>query len=336
MSKFTYADAIRQAIAEEMERDPAVFLIGEDVGEPGGVFGVTKGLFDQFGSDRLWDTPISEEVIVGAAVGAALVGARPIAEIMFSDFVTLAMDMIVNQAAKTHYMTGGRLSAPMVVRMVTGTSGSTAAQHSQSLESWFVNVPGLKIVAPSTPQDAKGLLRQAIRDPDPVIFFEHKQQYGGRGGPAGDVVEVEPIPFGTGRIHREGTDVTIVSYLKTREHASAAAETLESEGISCEIFDPRTLVPFDHAGLRASIAKTGRLVIAHEAPTRGGFGAEIAAWAAGECHELLTAPVARVGALNTPVPYAPVMENHTLPGAERIADTVRRLLDKKLDEKGEH
>lgn len=326
MSRFTYADAVRQAIAEEMERDESVIMIGEDVGEPGGVFGVTKGLWDQFGSDRLWDTPISEEAIVGAAVGAALVGGRPIAEIMFGDFVTLAMDMIVNQAAKIHYMTGGRLSAPMVVRMVTGTAGSTAAQHSQSLESWFVHVPGLKVIAPSTPEDAKGLLRSAIRDPDPVIFFEHKQLYGGRGGPAGDVVEVEPIPLGVGRVHREGDQVTIVSYLKTLHHALDAAEKLAEEGISCEVWDPRTLVPFDYAGLRASLAKTGRLVIAHEAVTRGGFGAEVAAWAAEECHDLLTAPVTRIGARNTPVPYAPVLEAHVIPDADRIADAVRKLV----------
>lgn len=326
MSRFTYADAIRQAIAEEMERDPAVILIGEDVGEPGGVFGVTKGLWDKFGRDRLWDTPISEEAIVGAAVGAALVGARPIAEIMFGDFVTLAMDMIVNQAAKTHYMTGGRLSAPLVVRMVTGTAGSTAAQHSQSLESWFVHVPGLKVVVPSTPEDAKGLLRSAIRDPDPVIFFEHKQLYGGRGGPAGSVVEVEPLPMGVGRVHREGSDVTIVSYLKTLHHALEAAETLAGEGISCEVWDPRTLVPFDHSGLRASLAKTRRLVIAHEAVARGGFGAEIAAWAAEECHDILAAPVVRIGARNTPVPYAPVLESHVIPGPARIADEIRKLV----------
>lgn len=326
MSRFTYADAIRQAIAEEMERDPAVILIGEDVGEPGGVFGVTKGLWGKFGRDRLWDTPISEEAIVGAAVGAALVGARPIAEIMFGDFVTLAMDMIVNQAAKTHYMTGGRLSAPLVVRMVTGTAGSTAAQHSQSLESWFVHVPGLKVVAPSTPEDAKGLLRSAIRDPDPVIFFEHKQLYGGRGGPAGDVVAVEPIPMGVGRVHRDGADVTIVSYLKTLHHALEAAATLAEEGISCEVWDPRTLVPFDHSGLRASLTKTRRLVIAHEAVARGGVGAEIAAWAAEECLDVLAAPVVRIGARNTPVPYAPVLESHVIPGADRIADEVRKLV----------
>lgn len=326
MTRFTNADAVRQAIAEEMERDPSVFLIGEDVGESGGVFGVTKGLWDQFGSDRCWDTPISEEAIVGAAVGAALVGARPIAEIMFGDFVTLAMDMIVNQAAKVHYMTGGKLSVPMVVRMVTGTAGSTAAQHSQSLESWFLHVPGVKVVAASTPEDTKGLLRQAIRDPDPVIFFEHKQVYGGRGGPAGDVVAIEPIPFGEGRVHREGRDVSVVSYLKTLHDTLEAAELLAADGISVEVWDPRTLVPFDHAGLRRSLSKTGRLVIAHEGVQRGGVGAEIAAWAAEECHDLLTAPVHRIGARNTPVPYAPVLEKEVIPGPERIADAIRKLV----------
>jgi acetoin:2,6-dichlorophenolindophenol oxidoreductase subunit beta len=326
MTRFTYADGIRQAIAEEMERDPAVFLIGEDVGPAGGVFGVTKGLWESFGPDRLWDTPISEEAIVGAAIGAALVGGRPIAEIMFGDFVTLAMDMIVNQAAKTHYMTGGRLSVPMVVRMVTGTAGATAAQHSQSLESWFVHVPGIKVVAPSTAEDAKGLLRSAIRDPDPVVFFEHKQLYGGRGGPAGEVVPVDPIPFGRGRVHRQGRDVTLVSYLKTLEHCLAAADILAEDGIDCEVWDPRTLVPFDRAGLRASLEKTGRLAIAHEAPVRGGFGAEVAAFAATECFDLLRAPVVRVGGMNTPVPYAPVMEHHVLPGPERIAEAISELV----------
>lgn len=326
MSNFTYADGVRQAIAEEMERDPSVFMIGEDVGESGGVFGVTKGLWDRFGSNHLWDTPISEEGIVGAAVGAALVGGRPIAEIMFGDFSFLAMDMIVNQAAKTHYMTGGNLSVPMVVRMVTGTAGSTGAQHSQSLEAFFTQVPGLKVVAPSTAEDAKGLLKSAIRDPDPVIFFEHKGLYVGRGGPAGDVVKVDPIPMGIGKIVREGSDVTIVSYLKTLEYAQKAAEELSAEGISCEIFDPRTLVPFDREGLRASLQKTGRLLIAHEAPTRGGFGAEIAAFAAEECFDLLRSPIVRVGARNTPVPYAPIMEQFTLPGIARIAVEVRKLV----------
>jgi acetoin:2,6-dichlorophenolindophenol oxidoreductase subunit beta len=326
MTRFSYADGIRQALSEEMERDPNVFVIGEDVGAPGGVFGVTKGLFEKFGADRLWDAPISEEAIVGAAIGAALLGARPVAEIMFGDFVTLAMDMIVNQAAKTHYMTGGRLSVPLVVRMVTGTGGSTSAQHSQSLESWFVHTPGLKVVTASSAEDAKGLLKSAIRDPDPVMFFEHKQLYGGRGGPAGDVVDVDPIPLGEGRVWREGSDVTVVSYLKTLEYVMKAAEALDDEGISCEVWDPRTLVPFDREGLRRSLAKTGRLVIAHEAPVRGGFGAEVAAFAAEECFEMLRAPVVRVGGTNTPMPYAPLMEGYVVPGPERIADAVRQSL----------
>ncbi len=324
MTKFSCADGIRQALDEEMERDPDVFLIGEDVGESGGVFGVTKGLYDKYGPTRLLDTPISEEAVIGAAIGAALLGGRPVAEIMFGDFVALAMDMLVNQAAKTHYMTGGRLSVPLVVRMVTGTAGATAAQHSQSLESWFVHVPGLKVVAPSSPEDVKGLLKTAIRDPDPVMFFEHKQLYGGRGGPAGDVVAVDPIPLGVGRTRREGSDVTIVSYLKTLEYALQAAEVLESEGISCEVWDPRTLVPLDREGLRAAVGKTGRVVVAHEAPVRGGAGAEIAAVVAGEFFDLLKAPVIRVGGQNTPMPYAPELENFVVPGAQRIVDAVRR------------
>ena len=326
MSNFTYADAIRQAMSEEMAADPDVFLIGEDIGESGGVFGVSKGLWDVYGPSQLWDTPISEQAVVGAAVGAAMMGAKPIVEIMFSDFSTLAMDMFVNQAAKLHYMTGGHLSVPMVVRMVTGTGGSTSAQHSQSLEAWFTHIPGLKVVAPSTPEDAKGLLRQAIRDPDPVMFFEHKLLYGGRGGPAGEVVEVDPIPFGKGRVHREGRDVTIVSYLRTLHHSLEAAEKLAKEGISCEVWDPRTLVPFDHEGLRASLAKTGRLVIAHEAPVRGGFGAEIAAWAASEAFDLLKAPIVRIGAQNAPIPYAPILENTVLPGEARITTEIRALM----------
>lgn len=326
MTRFTYADAIRQAISEEMDADSDVFMIGEDVGAPGGVFGVTKGLWDVHGAHQLWDTPISEEVIVGAAVGAAMMGAKPIAEIMFSDFVTLAMDMIVNQAAKLHYMTGGNLSVPMVVRMVTGTGGSTSAQHSQSLEAWFTHVPGLKVVAPSNPEDAKGLLRAAIQDPDPVIFFEHKLLYGGRGGPAGDVVPVDPIPFGKGRTHREGTDITIVSYLRTLQHSLQAAEQLAEDGISCEVWDPRTLNPFDYEGLKASVQKTGRLLIAHEAPLRGGFGAEIAAWAAKECFGDLKTSVSRIGAQNAPIPYAPVLEQTVLPGVDDIVREVRAMV----------
>ncbi len=323
MRSITYAAAIREALAEELERDEQVFLIGEDIGESGGVFGVTKGLIERFGSDRVLDTPISEEAIVGAGVGASLLGGRPVVEIMFSDFAALAMDMIANQAAKTHYMTGGRLSAPLTIRLVTGTAGATAAQHSQSLEAWFVHVPGLKCVAPSTPADAKALLKAAVRDPDPVCFFEHKLLYN-RKGEIDD--EVEPLAFGRSRVAREGTDVTVVAYLKTLHDALDAAELLESEGLSLEVIDPRTLVPFDREGLRTSLEKTGRLLIAHEAPVRGGFGAEIAAIAAEEMWETLRAPIVRVCGTNTPMPYAPELEGFVIPDATRIAQAARSLV----------
>lgn len=323
MKTMTYAAAINEALAEELDRDEQVFLIGEDIGESGGVFGVTRGLHARFGDARVLDTPISEEGLTGAAVGASLLGGRPVVEIMFSDFSMLAMDMIVNQAAKTHYMTGGRLSAPVTIRLVTGTAGATAAQHSQSLEAWFVHAPGLKCVAPSTPADAKALMKAAIRDPDPVCFFEHKQLYNAKGEVPDDV---EPLPFGVGRIAREGSDVTVVSYLKTLDEALAAAAALEDEGVSVEVFDPRSLVPFDREGLRASLEKTGRLVIAHEAAQRGGFGAEVAAFAAGECWDLLRGPVVRVCGTNTPVPYAPELEGFVFPDAERIAQGVRSLV----------
>jgi pyruvate/2-oxoglutarate/acetoin dehydrogenase E1 component len=323
MRTITYAAAISEALAEEMERDDEVFLIGEDIGESGGVFGVTKGLYRRFGGERVLDTPISEEIIVGTAVGSSLLGGRPVVEIMFSDFATLAMDMIVNQAAKTHYMTGGRLNVPLTLRLVTGTAGATAAQHSQSLEAWFTHTPGLKCVAPSTAVDAKAALKAAIRDPDPVCVFEHKGLYVSKGEVPDDV---EPLPLGQARVVREGTDVTVVAYLKTLHEALAAAETLAEEGVSVEVLDPRSLVPFDRAALRASLEKTGRLLIAHEAPQRGGFGAEIAAIAAGECFELLNAPVARVCGTNTPMPYAPELEGFVIPDAARIADGVRALL----------
>jgi pyruvate/2-oxoglutarate/acetoin dehydrogenase E1 component len=323
MRSVTYATAIREALAEELEHDEQVFLIGEDIGESGGVFGVTKGLIERFGTDRVLDTPISEEAIVGAGVGASLLGGRPVVEIMFSDFAALAMDMIANQAAKTHYMTGGRLSAPLTIRLVTGTAGATAAQHSQSLEAWFVHVPGLKCAAPSTAADAKALLKAAVRDPDPVCFFEHKLLYNRKGEIDDDV---EPLAFGRSRVAREGTDVTVVAYLKTLHDAIDAAELLESEGLSLEVIDPRTLVPFDREGLRASLEKTGRLLIAHEAPVRGGFGAEIAAIAAEEMWETLRAPIVRVCGTNTPMPYAPELEGFVIPDATRIAEAARSLV----------
>jgi pyruvate dehydrogenase E1 component beta subunit len=327
MKTLTYAAAIREALAEELERDEQVFLIGEDIGESGGVFGVTKGLFERFGAERVLDTPISEEAIVGAGVGASLLGGRPVVEIMFSDFAALAMDMIANQAAKTHYMTGGRLTAPLTIRLVTGTAGATAAQHSQSLEAWFAHTPGLKCAVPATPGDAKALLKTAIRDPDPVCFFEHKLLYN-RKGEVDD--EAEPLPLGQSRVAREGTDVTVVAYLKTLHDALEAAEQLETEGLSLEVLDPRTLVPFDRDGLRASLEKTGRLLIAHEAPLRGGFGAEIAAIAAEEMWDALRAPVVRVCGTNTPMPYAPELEGFVIPDAARIAAAARSLVGEKV------
>ena len=326
MRKLRYGAAIAEALSEEMERDPDVFLIGEDIGEAGGVFGVTRGLRRKFGPDRVFDTPISEEAIVGAAVGAALVGARPVVEVMFGDFVTLAMDMLVNQAAKTSYMTGGRIGVPVTVRMVSGTAGATAGQHSQSLEAWFVHTPGLKVVAPSTPSDAKALMKTAIRDPDPVMVFEHKLLYG-RAEPVAD--RVDPLPLGVGRVAREGEDVTVVSYLHTLYAALEAAERLGDEGISVEVLDPRCLVPFDRRLLAASLQKTGRLVVAHEAPGRGGMGAEIAAIAAGEMWDLLQAPVNRVCGANTPMPYAPELEGYVIPDAARIAEGIRATVNGK-------
>lgn len=324
MKTITYAGAIREALAEEMEADDRVILIGEDIAVPGGVFGVTKGLHDQFGTERVLDTPISEEAVVGAGVGSALVDGRPVVEVMFGDFVTLAMDMLVNQAAKTHYMSGGALSVPMVVRMVTGTAGATAGQHSQSLEAWFVHTPGLKVVTPSTPADAKGLMKTAIRDPDPVLFFEHKLLYNTK---AEVPDESEPLQMGLGRVVREGSDVTVVSYLHTLHQATAAADALAEEGISVEVWDPRTLVPFDREGLRSSLEKTGRLVIAHEAPRRAGVGAELAALAAEELFDLLRTPVIRVCGTNTPMPYGPELEGFVVPDADRIAEGIRRAVD---------
>jgi pyruvate dehydrogenase E1 component beta subunit len=323
MKNVRFSQAITQALDEEMERDEQVILLGEDIGRPGGSFGITKGLLDKYGDDRVYDTPISEEAIVGAALGSSMLGARPVVEIMFNDFVALAMDQIVNQAAKIHYMSGGRLSAPLVVRMLCGTNGSTAAQHSQSLEAWFTHVPGLKVVAPSTPEDAKAFLKAAIRDPDPVMFFEQRMLYNTKGELPD---QVEPAPLGQGRVIREGSDLTIAAYMKGVQQARDAAELLEQEGISVEVWDVRSLVPFDREGLRGSLERTGRLLTLHEAVVRGGFGAEIAAIAADECFDLLKAPVARVGAHCTPHPYAPQLENTMLPSVERIVEVARAVV----------
>jgi pyruvate dehydrogenase E1 component beta subunit len=317
--QITFSDAVREAMAEEMGRDPAVFLMGEDVGTFGGVFGVSAGLLDEFGPERIRDTPISEQAIVGAALGAALVGMRPIVEIMFADFVTVAMDQVVNQAAKARYMSGGKAQVPLTIRIVNGAPGAAAAQHSQSPEAWFMNVPGLKIAAPATPFDAKGLLKTAIRGADPVLFFEHKRLYDDSGPvPADDYT----IPFGEAVVRRTGTDVTLISIGGVLPKVMEAANILANSGIFAEVIDPRTLVPLDATALLNSVKKTGRAVIVHEAHRRAGPGAEIAALLAESAFGYLIAPIGRVATKNVPFPYHPELENFILPQVDDIIETV--------------
>jgi len=323
MPTLSYSEAIRLALTEEMARDSSVFIIGEDVGVFGGVFGVTAGLHEQFGEGRVLDTPISESAIIGAALGAAMMGMRPVAEIMFGDFLPVAGDQIVNQLAKARYMTGGKANVPVTVRVTTGAPGSAAQQHSQSPESWFMNVPGLKIACPATPADAKGLLKTAIRGNDPVLYFEHKMLYAVKGE-----VPEDPeftVPFGEANILRPGEHVTVVAIGGMVRHALDAAERMAPHGISLEVIDPRTLVPFDLNTVITSVEKTGRLIIAHEAHKRGGPGAEIAALVAEEAIEWLDAPILRVAAKNVPLPYAPGLENFVLPSAEDIMAAARRI-----------
>lgn len=322
MRIITYREAINEAIREEMERDSSVIVIGEDVGTMGGVFGVTNGLVGQFGTERIIDTPISEAGIIGAALGAAMMGMHPIAEIMFGDFLGCAGDQLINQAAKARYMSGGKASIPLTIRVATGAPGASAAQHSQSPESWFMNIPGLKIVCPSTPADAKGLLKSVIRGEDPVLYFEHKMLYADKGSvPDEEVI----IPLGHADIVRRGDDVTVIAIGSMVKKALQAAELLavESSPISCEVIDPRTLVPLDVPTLIASAKKTGRVVIAHEAHKRAGPGAEIAAIIAEEALDYLDSPIKRVAARNVPLPYAPILEKFVLPGVDDIIRAVR-------------
>ncbi|MGQ9631745.1 MAG: alpha-ketoacid dehydrogenase subunit beta [bacterium] len=323
MREIDYRGALREALREEMIRDPAVFLMGEEIGARGGAFKVTEGLLAEFGPERVRPTPISESAIVGAAVGAALVGARPVAEIMFIDFATLAMDQIVNQCAKFKFMTGDKLRVPLVIRTQGGAGGGIAAQHSQSLEAWFFHTPGLKVAMPSTPYDAKGLLKTAIRDDDPVIFIEHKRLYTTRG----PVPEEEYlVPFGKADVKRRGGDATVVATSLMVHRALQAAEALAEEGIEVEVIDPRTLVPLDLATIVESVKKTGRLVIVHEACKRGGVGGEIASLVVEEAFDYLDAPIRRVAAPNTPMPYNIDLENSVVPDEKRIADAVREFL----------
>jgi pyruvate dehydrogenase E1 component beta subunit len=319
--EISFSEAIREAMVEEMRRDEGVFLIGEDVGTFGGVWGVSAGMLDEFGEERVRDTPISEIAIVGAGLGAAMMGMRPIVEIMFGDFLMCAGDQIANQVAKARFMSGGKANVPLTIRVTSGAPGSAAAQHSQSPESWFMNVPGLKIAVPATPADAKGLLRSAIRGEDPVLYLEHKMLYAETGP-----VPTDPefmVPFGQAVVLREGTDITLVGIGIMVKKALEAAEELAQEGISAEVIDPRTLVPLDRDTLIRSAAKTSRVVIAHEAHQRAGPAAEIAAVLAEEAIEYLDGPIVRVAARNVPLPYSPVLEQFVLPSVEDLVVAAR-------------
>ena len=317
----TFIEILRRALDEELTRDPAVHLLGEDVAV-GGAFGVTKGLAKKHGEQRVRNTPISEAAITGVATGAAICGMRPVLEIMFIDFATLALDCLVNQAAKYRYMSGGQLAVPMVVRTQAGAAGGAAAQHSQSLESWFIHVPGLVVVAPSSPLEAYGLLKSAVRLGDPVLFIEHKRLYAQRE----ELVPDAPLPvIGAARVARAGTDVTLIAYSAMVKSALEAADELARSGISVEVIDLRTLLPLDMKTIAASVAKTHRVVIAHEAVLNGGVGAEIAARIGYELFDELDAPVTRVGCPFAPIPFAPELERALLPGTANIVAAVRGL-----------
>ncbi len=317
----TYTEALREAISQQMEQDPSVFVIGEDVGKTGGIFGVTRGLRDRFDSNRLLDTPISEGVIAGAGVGAAITGMRPIVEVQIFDFVTLMMDMIANQAAKFRFMLGGQPTVPVVFRGPLGGGLRLAAQHSQSLEAWFTHIPGLIVVAPSTPYDAKGLLAASIQNDNPVVFLEHKRLYLAEPGP----VPEDPylIPLGKADIKKTGKDVTVVATLYMVDVALSAAQRLSQEGIDVEVIDPRTLNPLDLDTILTSVRKTNRLVVVHEACVRGGFGAEVAAQVQEKGFDYLDAPIARVGAMDAPIPYNHQLEGLVIPEQEQIIEAVR-------------
>ena len=325
MAELTYRAAVAAGIAREMDRDPTVVLIGEDVGAAGGVFKLTEGLFDRFGPDRVRDTPISEQAFVGAAMGAAMTGLRPIAELMFSDFFAVAWDMVANQIAKTRYMTDGQVSVPLVLRTANGAGLRFGAQHSQSVENWLMAIPGLKVVAPSTPADVVGLMASAVRDPDPVIVCEHKALFATKGEvPDGEHV----VPLGTAATVREGTDCTIVAIAAMVSRAAEAADRLAADdGISAEVIDLRSLVPLDAQAILASVAKTSRLFTVEENPRLCGWGAEIVSLVADEGFYSLDAPLVRITTPHVPLPSAAVLEDAALPTVDRIVDTVRRRLD---------
>jgi pyruvate dehydrogenase E1 component beta subunit len=323
MPELSYREAVRDALSTAMRRDEDVFIMGEDIAEMGGSMGVTVGMLEEFGPERVRNTPISEAAIVGAGIGAAMQGMRPIVEVMYEDFLTLALEQIVNQAAKHRYMSGGQLKVPLTIRTQGGAGWSPGAQHAQQLEAWLVHIPGLKVVFPSTPTDVRGLLYSSIYDDNTVVFFEHRTLYGLRE----DVPEeIDPIPLGQARVHRVGEDVTVIATGRLVHEALAAAEKAQEDGISVEVVDPRTLQPLDEQALVDSVKKTNRCVVAHEAVTRMGFGAEVAAVIQHEAFDWLDAPIERVGARFTPIPFAPVMENFVVPHAADVLAAIRRTI----------
>ena len=321
MPELSYREAVRDALSRAMREDENVFIMGEDIAEMGGSMGVTQGMLDEFGAERVRNTPISEMALVGTAIGAAMQGMRPVAEVMYEDFLTLAAEQIVNQAAKHRYMSGGQLKVPLTVRTQGGAGWSPGAQHAQQLEAWFAHIPGLKVVFASTPTDVRGLLWAAIYDDNPVVFFEHRTLYGIKEEVPD---ELEPIELGKARVHREGNDVTVVAIGRLVHEALAAAKQAEEAGISVEVVDPRTLLPLDEDTIVNSVKKTNRCVVAHEAVTRMGFGAEIAAVVQHQAFDYLDAPVERVGAKFTPLPFAPVMEEYVVPHAADVLAAIEQ------------
>jgi acetoin:2,6-dichlorophenolindophenol oxidoreductase subunit beta len=321
MPELTYREAVRDALSSAMRADEDVFLMGEDIAEMGGSMGVTQGMLEEFGRERVRNTPISEMAIVGTGIGAAMQGMRPVVEIMYQDFLTLSMEQLVNQAAKHRTMSGGQVKVPLTIRTQGGAGWSPGAQHAQQLESWFVHVPGLKVVYPSTPEDVRGLLWSSIYDDNTVIFFEHRLLYPLKGEVPD---QIEPIELGKARVLRQGSDVTVVAIGRMVPEALKAAEDAEKEGISVEVVDPRTLLPLDEETIIASVKKTTRCVTAHEAVTRGGFGAELTAVIQKGAFDYLDAPIERVGAKFAPLAFAPAMEQWVVPHAADVLEAVKR------------
>jgi acetoin:2,6-dichlorophenolindophenol oxidoreductase subunit beta len=318
----TYRESVAEGIAREMRRDPTVVCIGEDIGAAGGVFKTTVGLFEEFGPERVWDTPISEQAIAGAAMGAAMTGVRPVAEIMFSDFLACCWDYLANEIPKARYMTGGQVTVPLVVRTANGGGLGFGAQHSQAVENWAFAIPGLKVVAPATPSDVVGLMASAIRSDDPVVFFEHKGLFASKGEPAPPDHLVE---LGQARVARDGDDVTVVALASTVPLALAAAEQVAPDGVSVEVLDLRCLVPLDATTVLASVERTNRLLVVEENPYQGGWGATVAAIVADEGYEMLDAPVRRVAAECVPLPFADALEDVVIPTVDKVVTAVQRL-----------